>query len=170
MIKIVKGDITTLEVDAIVNAANEMMLGGGGVDGAIHDAAGPELFNACLAVPEVRPYVRCPTGEARITPGFNLPAKFVIHTVGPVYEDGQHGEPELLAACYRNSLELAVSNNCRSIAFPCISTGIYGYPIEEAAQIAIREVKAALVVHPEVEVTCCCFLKRDVEVYEQLLT
>ena len=169
MIKIVKGDITTLEVDAVVNAANEMMLGGGGVDGAIHDAAGPELFKACLAVPEVRPSVRCPTGEARITPGFNLPAKFVIHTVGPVYEDGQHGEPELLAACYRNSLDLAVANNCRSIAFPCISTGIYGYPIEAAAKIAVREVQAFLVAHPEVEVTFCCFLKRDAEVYEQFL-
>ena len=166
MIKIVKGDITTLEVDAIVNAANEMMLGGGGVDGAIHDAAGPELFKACLAVPEVRPYVRCPTGEARITPGFNLPAKFVIHTVGPVYEDGQHGEPELLAACYRNSLELAVANNCHSIAFPCISTGVYGYPVEAAAEIAIREVRAFLAAHPEVEVTFCCFLGRDVEEYE----
>lgn len=169
MIKIVKGDITTLEVDAIINAANEMMLGGGGVDGAIHDAAGPELFKACLAVPEVRPYVRCPTGEARITPGFNLPAKFIIHTVGPVYEDGQHGEPELLAACYRNSLELAVANNCRSIAFPCISTGIYGYPIEAAAEIAIREVRAFLAVHPEMEVIFCCFLKRDAEVYENLV-
>ena len=169
MLKIVKGDITTLEVDAIVNAANEMMLGGGGVDGAIHDAAGPELFKACLAVPEVRPYVRCPTGEARITPGFNLPAKFVIHTVGPVYEDGQHGEPELLAACYRNSLELAVTNNCRSIAFPCISTGIYGYPIEAAAEIAIREVQTFLAVHPDIEVAFCCFLKRDADVYERSL-
>lgn len=169
MIKIVKGDITTLEVDVIVNAANEMMLGGGGVDGAIHDAAGSELLKACLAVPEVRPYVRCPIGEARITPGFNLPAKFVIHTVGPVYEDGQHGERELLAVCYRNSLELAVANNCRTIAFPCISTGVYGYPIETAAQIAIREVKSFLATHPDLEVTFCCFFKRDVEVYEQLL-
>ena len=168
MIKVVKGDITTLEVDAVVNAANEMMLGGGGVDGAIHDAAGPELFKACLAVPEVRPYVRCPTGEARITPGFNLPAKFVIHTVGPVYEDGQHGEPDLLASCYRNSLELAAANNCRTIAFPCISTGVYGYPIEAAAQIAIREVQVFLAAHPAVEVTFCCFLMRDAEVYERI--
>ena len=143
-LKIVKGDITTLAVDAIVNAANQVMLGGGGVDGAIHDAAGEELFEACLKVPEVRPGVRCPTGEARITPGFKLPAKFVIHTVGPVYRDGQHGEPEKLAACYRNSLALAAENGCKSIAFPCISTGVYGYPIEDAAKIAVREVELFL--------------------------
>ena len=140
MIKVIQGDITTLAVDAIVNAANQVMLGGGGVDGTIHDAAGPELYKACLKVPEVRPGVRCPTGEARITPGFKLPAKFVIHTVGPVYRDGQHGEPEKLAACYRNSLALAAENGCKSIAFPCIATGIYGYPKEEAAKIAVREV------------------------------
>ena len=143
-IKIVKGDITTLAVDAIVNAANQVMLGGGGVDGAIHRAAGPELYEACLKVPEVRPGVRCPTGEARITPGFKLPAKFVIHTVGPVYRDGLHGEPEKLAACYRNSLALAAENGCKTLAFPCISTGIYGYPIEEAAKIAVREVEKFL--------------------------
>lgn len=141
MIKVIQGDITTLAVDAIVNAANERMLGGGGVDGAIHDAAGEELFKACLKVPEVRPGIRCPTGEARITPGFKLPAKYVIHTVGPVYRDGQHGEPEKLAACYRNSLALAAENGCKSIAFPCISTGVYGYPIEDAAKIAVREVR-----------------------------
>ena len=144
MIKVIQGDITTLVVDAIVNAANQMMLGGGGVDGAIHRAAGPELYEACLKVPEVRPGVRCPTGEARITSGFKLPAKFVIHTVGPVYRDGQHGEPEKLAACYRNSLALAAENGCTSIAFPCISTGIYGYPKEKAAQIAVREVQEFL--------------------------
>lgn len=144
MIKIIQGDITTLSVDAIVNAANEMMLGGGGVDGAIHDAAGDELFKACLKVPEVRPCVRCPTGEARITPGFKLLAKFVIHTVGPIYRDNQHGESEKLAACYRNSLVLAAENGCKSIAFPCISTGVFGYPIEEAAKIAMREAKEFL--------------------------
>ena len=144
MIKIVQGDITTLEVDAIVNAANQRMLGGGGVDGAIHRAAGPALYEACLKAPEVRPGVRCPTGEARITPGFDLPAKFVIHTVGPVYRDGLHGEPDLLAACYRNSLALAAANHCRSIAFPCISTGVYGYPVEDATKIAVKEVQAAL--------------------------
>ena len=144
MIRIIQGDITTLAVDAIVNAANQPMLGGGGVDGAIHHAAGPELYEACLKVPEVRPGVRCPTGEARITPGFRLPAKFVIHTVGPVYRDGLHGEPEKLAACYRNALALAAENDCRSVAFPCISTGVYGYPVEDAARIAIREVRRFL--------------------------
>ena len=177
MIKIIQGDITTLAVDAIVNAANQVMLGGGGVDGAIHDAAGPELYEACLKVPEVRPGVRCPTGEARITPGFKLPAKFVIHTVGPVYRDGLHGEPEKLAACYRNSLALAAENGCKSIAFPCISTGIYGYPIEDAAKIAVREVREFLTQSrrdaecaEEMEVIFCCFSERDAAVYEKLLS
>ena len=144
MIKIIQGDITTLAVDAIVNAANQVMLGGGGVDGAIHRAAGHELYEACLKVPEVRPGIRCPTGEARITLGFKLPAKYVIHTVEPVYRDGQHGEPEKLTACYRNSLALAAENGCKSIAFPCISTGVYGYPKEDAAKIAVREVEEFL--------------------------
>ena len=190
MIKIIQGDITTLAVDAIVNAANQVMLGGGGVDGAIHDAAGNELFEACLKVPEVRPGVRCPTGEARITPGFKLPAKFVIHTVGPVYRDGLHGEPEKLAACYRNSLALAAENGCTSIAFPCISTGVYGYPKEEAARIAVREVREFLAAKnaeiakgedmpqsgrarspsaPAIEVIFCCFSAHDAAVYEQLV-
>ena len=173
MIRIIQGDITTLAVDAIVNAANQPMLGGGGVDGAIHRAAGPELYNACLAVPEVRPGLRCPTGEARITPGFLLPAKFVIHTVGPVYRDGLHGEPEQLAACYRNSLALAAENDCRSIAFPCISTGVYGYPIEDAARIAVDTVRSFLseraVMRPEMEVVFCCFSEKDKHTYENLL-
>ena len=187
MIRIIQGDITTLAVDAIVNAANQQMLGGGGVDGAIHRAAGRELFEACLKVSEVRPGVRCPTGEARITPGFKLPAKHVIHTVGPVYRDGQHGEPELLTACYRNSLALAVENGCRSIAFPCISTGVYGYPLEDAARIAVREVEAFLSPAesaesaegdngrarspsaPQMEVVFCCFSKRDKLVYERMM-
>lgn len=169
MIKVVKDDITTLAVDAIVNAANQMMLGGGGVDGAIHDAAGEELFEACLKVPEVRPGVRCPTGEARITLGFKLPAKFVIHTVGPVYRDGQHGEPEKLAACYRNALALAAENGCKSIAFPCISTGVYGYPIEDAAKIAVREVMSFLSHAPQMDVFFCCFSERDAVVYERLM-
>ena len=184
-IKIVKGDITTLAVDAIVNAANQVMLGGGGVDGAIHRAAGRELYEACLKVPEVRPGVRCPTGEARITPGFKLPAKFVIHTVGPVYRDGQHGEPEKLGACYRNSLALAAENGCNSIAFPCISTGVYGYPIEDAAKIAVGEVKAFLAASTsalyamadkknakdaeEMEVIFCCFSEWDKRVYESII-
>ena len=193
MIKIIQGDITTLAVDAIVNAANQVMLGGGGVDGAIHDAAGPELYEACLKVPEVRPGVRCPTGEARITPGFRLPAKYVIHTVGPVYRDGNHGAPEKLAACYRNSLALAAENGCKSIAFPCISTGIYGYPKEAAAQIAVREVENFLAQSrrdaemvgrrdptppkgrarspsaPQMEVLFCCFSARDAAVYKRIL-
>jgi len=136
-----QADITTLDLDAIVNAANERMLGGGGVDGAIHRAAGPRLLEACRGVPEVRPGVRCPTGEARITPGFDLPASFVIHTVGPVWEGGQAGEDQLLASCYRTSLELADAHGVRSIAFPAISCGIYRFPVERASSIAIREVR-----------------------------
>jgi O-acetyl-ADP-ribose deacetylase (regulator of RNase III) len=141
-IEVVRADITQLDVDAIVNAANERMLGGGGVDGAIHRAAGTELLAACRAVPEIRPGVRCPTGEARLTPGFRLAARYVIHTVGPVWRGGGHGEPELLASCYRNSLALARQQAVRSIAFPAISCGVYGYPVEQAARIAVREVKA----------------------------
>jgi len=169
MINIIQGDITTIPVDAIVNAANELMLGGGGVDGAIHYAAGEDLFKACLSIPEVRPGVRCPTGEARITPGFKLPSKFVIHTVGPIYEDGTHGEPDLLANCYRNSLALAVDQKCHSIAFPCISTGVYGYPHEAAARIAILEVNSFLNTHAHFDVTFCCFSSRDKEIYETLI-
>ena len=176
MMRIVQGDITNLDVDAIVNAANQVMLGGGGVDGAIHRAAGRELYEACLKVPEVRPGVRCPTGEARITPGFKLPAKFVVHTVGPVYRDGLHGEPETLANCYRNSLALAAENGCRSVAFPCISTGVYGYPVEDAARIAVREVAEFLSrtesqrrSEGEMEVVFCCFSDRDAKVYEGLM-
>ena len=168
MMQIVQGDITKLEVDAIVNAANQVMLGGGGVDGAIHRAAGKELLDACLKVPEVRPGVRCPTGEARITPGFNLSSKYVIHTVGPVYRDGQHGEPEKLADCYRNSLALAAESGCKSVAFPCISTGVYGYPIEKAAKIAVREAQAFLATH-DIEVVFCCFSEYDAKIYEELL-
>jgi len=133
-------DITKLRVDAIVNAANERMLGGGGGDGAIHRAAGPELLDECRKVPEVRPGVRCPTGEARLTPGGKLPAKFVIHTVGPVWHGGDRGEPELLVSCYRESLRLAVESGIRSVAFPAISCGVFGYPIREAARIAVNTV------------------------------
>jgi len=139
-IEVVRADITTLPVDAIVNAANERMLGGGGVDGAIHRAAGPGLLEACREVPEVRPGVRCPTGEARITPGFDLPASWVIHTVGPVWHGGKQGEPELLAACYRNSLLLAQSNGVKRIAFPAIGCGVYGYPPRAAARVAVGQV------------------------------
>jgi O-acetyl-ADP-ribose deacetylase (regulator of RNase III) len=138
MIEVVQGDITKLAVDAIVNAANSSLLGGGGVDGAIHRAAGPELLAECRLIGG------CPTGEARITRGYRLPAKHVIHTVGPVWRGGTNGEPELLASCYRNSLALAVANDVRSIAFPAISCGIYGYPIEEACAISVRETRAFL--------------------------
>ena len=143
-IEIVEGDITGLEVDVIVNAANERMLGGGGVDGAIHRAAGSGLLEECRAVPEVRPGVRCPTGEARITVGHGLPARFVIHTVGPVWRGGTRGEAELLASCYRSSLRLAAENGFRSIAFPAISCGVYGYPVHKACAIALATTAAFL--------------------------
>lgn len=136
-IEIIQADITTLRVDAIVNAANESLLGGGGVDGAIHRAAGPRLLEACRAVPEVRAGVRCPTGEARITEGFDLAARFVIHAVGPVWRDGERDEPKLLAACHRNVLELAREHPIDSLAFPAISCGVYGYPREAAAGLAL---------------------------------
>lgn len=141
-IEIVEADITTLQVDAIVNAANEALLGGGGVDGAIHRAAGPQLLEACRALPQVRSGVRCPTGEARITPGFALPARFVIHTVGPVWHGGTRGEAERLADCYRASLQLAREHGVERIAFPAISCGVYGYPIDAAGAIAVHEIRA----------------------------
>ncbi|MGH8354257.1 MAG: O-acetyl-ADP-ribose deacetylase [Pseudomonas sp.] len=134
-IEVWQGDITTLKLDAIVNAANQSLLGGGGVDGAIHRAAGPELLAYC------RRLGGCPTGEARLTPGFKLPARYVIHTVGPVWHGGSHGEAELLAACYRNSLALAETEGLASIAFPAISCGVYGYPLEQAVSIAITELR-----------------------------
>lgn len=138
---VVEADITRLQVDAIVNAANEWMLGGGGVDGAIHAAAGPRLLDACRSVHEIRPGVRCPTGEARITPAFDLPAKFVIHTVGPVWNGGDGGEDALLASCYRESLALADANLVRSIAFPSISCGVFRFPPARAAAIAARTIR-----------------------------
>ncbi len=143
-IQIRSGDITVLAVDAIVNAANERMLGGGGVDGAIHRAAGPRLLEACRKVPEVAPGVRCPIGEARLTPGFDLPARWVIHTVGPVWSGGRRGEPRLLGSCYRYSLELASGLGVRSVAFPAISCGVYGYPIDRACRIAVGTVRRRL--------------------------
>ena len=157
-------DITTLDVDAIVNAANSSLLGGGGVDGAIHKVAGHQLLEAC------RRLGGCETGEAKITPGFNLSARYVIHTVGPVWNGGQHGEAELLANCYRNSLQLAEENGVKSIAFPSISTGIYGYPLEEVAKVAIATVKS---MEPDLksveEVIFCCFSRRALDVYQALL-
>ncbi len=158
-IEIVEGDITRLDVDAIVNAANESLLGGGGVDGAIHRAAGPELLAEC------RTLGGCPTGQAKITKGYRLKASHVIHTVGPVWRGGHAGEPKLLADCYRNSLALAVVHGLGSIAFPAISTGVYGYPQEPAAEIAVRE--ARMIAMPE-RIVFCCFDASTAEVYREI--
>ncbi|MEJ5359976.1 MAG: O-acetyl-ADP-ribose deacetylase [Desulfobacterales bacterium] len=158
-----QGDITTLAVDAIVNAANTTLLGGGGVDGAIHRAAGPELLEACRRIGG------CPTGEARITPGFRLPARWVIHTVGPVYQ-GRPRDRELLASCYRRSLELAAAHGIRTIAFPAISCGAYGYPIAEASRVAVETTAGFLASHPGIEkVFFVLFSPADLEVYRRLL-
>lgn len=160
----VHGDITEQAVDAIVNAANTTLLGGGGVDGAIHRAAGPPLLEEC------RTLAGCPTGEARITKGYSLPARFVIHTVGPVWSGGGRGEPDLLRSCYVNSLALAAQHGVKAIAFPSISTGAYGYPIEQAAGIAVATVRECLEEPGAVElVRFVCFSERDLEVYRRLL-
>lgn len=163
-ISVVEGDITRQPVDAIVNAANSSLLGGGGVDGAIHDAAGPGLLAEC------RTLGGCPTGEARITGGYNLPARHVIHTVGPVWRGGTHGEDALLADCYRNSLALALRHGIRTIAFPAISTGAYGFPITRAARIAVREVTAFLRQQPDItSVRFVCFGREARDVYHHSL-
>ncbi|MBV8900133.1 MAG: O-acetyl-ADP-ribose deacetylase [Verrucomicrobia bacterium] len=163
-LKVDQGDITRLAVDAIVNAANSSLLGGGGVDGAIHRAAGPELLEEC------RRLNGCPTGEARITRGYRLPARYVIHTVGPVWQGGRRGEPELLAACYRNSLRLAVEHGIRTLAFPAISCGVYGYPLAAATAIATRETAAFLEAEPSIaQVTFVAFSPEIAQAYKQAL-
>ena len=164
IIRAVTGDITRLDVDAIVNAANSSLLGGGGVDGAIHEAAGPELLEAC------RKLHGCETGDAKITPGFRLPARHVIHTVGPIWHGGARGEQELLASCYRRSLEVAAQHGIRSIAFPSISTGAYGFPRELAAPIAISTVRQFESTHSKLrEIVFCCFSRADFVSYSKLL-
>lgn len=166
MLQALHADITTLDVDAIVNAANETLLGGGGVDGAIHRAAGPGLLAECMKIPQVSPGVRCPTGEARLTAGHRLKAKFVIHTVGPVWRGGDTGEDQLLASCYRNALKLADGNAVASIAFPAISTGIYGFPLDRATKIAVREAREFLEETRSVKkVIFACFGAQTLELY-----
>lgn len=164
ILRALQADITTLKVDGIVNAANSSLLGGGGVDGAIHRAAGPELLREC------RFLGGCPTGEAKITKGYRLLAQFIIHTVGPVWRGGARGEPELLASCYRRSLEMAAERGLHSLAFPAISTGVYGYPIEAAARIAVSTTREFISTPTSLqEVIFCCFSSRDYEIYSELL-
>lgn len=162
-LKAIHADITTLRVDAIVNAANTSLLGGGGVDGAIHRAAGPELLAACRALKG------CATGDAKATPGFRLPARWVFHAVGPVWHGGNRGEDELLAGCYRRSLDLAAEHEARSIAFPAISTGIYGFPAQRAAEIAVGAVRRHVDSAEVVGVQFVCFDERTLQIYEELL-
>ncbi|HEY1141884.1 MAG TPA: O-acetyl-ADP-ribose deacetylase [Lysobacter sp.] len=169
-IEVIQGDITRLPVDAIVNAANEALSGGGSVDGAIHRAAGSGLHEACRAIPSVRPHVRCPTGEARITPGFALPARHVIHTVGPVWHGGDRGESSLLASCHRESLRLAMEHGVRTIAFPAISCGVFGYPPELAAPVAIAAIRAWLDAHAlPADVLFCCFSAQTAAIFRRAL-
>ena len=169
LVEVIQGDITKISAEAIVNAANERMLGGGGVDGAIHRAAGPLLVDACRMIQETSPGVRCPTGEARITPAFDLPAIHVIHTVGPIWQGGTQGEDELLASAYRSSMELAHKNQCVSISFPSISTGVYNFPFERACKIALKVIYEFENRGGIESVKLVCFSSHDYEKYSEIL-
>ncbi|MCB1555530.1 MAG: macro domain-containing protein [Xanthomonadales bacterium] len=165
-IQIMLGDITEVDADAWVNAANPSLLGGSGVDGAIHKAAGGELVNACYMFKELQPGIRCPPGIARITPGFKARVKWIIHTVGPVWHGGNKGEAETLANCYRNSFQLAQQHNVQSIVFPAISCGVYGFPWAQAAEIALREAKVEVAARKDqLKVTFCCFAEEIYKIY-----